>query len=151
MSAHFAYKHMPASGVGILDDQYRPYSTGGVGAYVPAYLPQEVDPGHIDSRPLLFPPDIHVGSVPSDLPLIDATPTIHLPVLQRFKAFDIIKMRLGIVQMSPFIVSMSAPEATFKLGALMSTAAMLVMKQFFGAKVGIADSFTENLTQTFDS
>ncbi len=151
MSAHFSYQHMPAGGVGVLDDQFRPYSSGGIGAAVPAHGEQGVSPGHIDSRPLLFPPEIHVGSVPTDLPLIDASATIYLPVLQRVRAIDIVKMRLGLVHDTEIMMVMSPAEYPFRLGAAMTLSEMMLgVGQMFAAKLGIEQTFTENFTQTFD-
>lgn len=179
MTAHFAYKHMPASGVGILDDQYRPYSTGGIGASVPAYLPSYIDPDTIDARPLLLPPEVLRGEALVGFPLLGPVSEAFNPVVVSIPYLDIVSMTLGIrplleygagVAMSVLGILGVAPESSFILSVEDVGDEVVVSDTLIELTVGIAhgvdmnlgvgqvlavivpmdESFGVNLTQTLD-
>jgi hypothetical protein len=138
-----------------------------------------LEPGLIDSRPLLFPPDVFVGGIPVGIPTIDASAMLYLPLVRQISYLDIVSMVLGIRPMldsfvgvvtdvaeilsvatqPSFILSVeddaagfveSASLVMFTVGVNMGVSVNMGIGQAFDEPMGIDDSFDQNLTQTLD-
>ncbi len=136
MSAHFAYKHMPAGGVGILDEQYRPYVSGGIGAAVQVYATKVIDVESIDSRPLLFPPDVFIGDYPVGIPHIGPIVVVTDPVL-------LASIALSMPHVSSLVLPFTPVVGTGELLDVVSM--MLGVRQWLDVGLGVAMNVAEIL------
>ncbi len=179
MSAHFSYQHMPAGGVGILDDQYRPYASGGIGAAVPAHATKYVGVGALDARPLLFPPEIHVGEVPIGIPTVGSVASVNPPVVLSIPYLDVVQFVLGLrpvlsetlaivnnllrllsiapsadmlLTVEPANADMleSPTVVSFTVGVNMGISVKMGVVQSVERNLSVGEDFSTNLTQTLD-